>query len=211
MSKTVTPASTAAAIVAAARSSSASSSVDSRMQPRPMRSSEGSGQLRAGSVREPSLDALGAHAQNRSVPGKETRMAWNIKGSYAETCPCELMCPCLVSMDHGATYDYCRLTLVFNIREGAIEGTDVERPQGCRHRRHAEGHDRGELAARHVHRRERERRAGGQARPGLRRPARRADGRPRAARRRDARRRASARSTSRTTASATGSASSGAM
>ena len=52
-------------------------------------------------------------------------MAWNIKGSYAETCPCELMCPCLVSMDHGATYDYCRLTLVFNIREGAIEGTDV--------------------------------------------------------------------------------------
>jgi hypothetical protein len=52
-------------------------------------------------------------------------MSWSLKGSYAETCSCELMCPCLVSMDHGATYDYCRLTLVFNIREGAIEGTDV--------------------------------------------------------------------------------------
>jgi hypothetical protein len=30
-----------------------------------------------------------------------------------------------MSFDHGATYDYCRVTLVFNIREGNIEGTDV--------------------------------------------------------------------------------------
>jgi hypothetical protein len=52
-------------------------------------------------------------------------MAWNLKGSYAETCSCELMCPCNLSLDHGATYDYCRVTLVFNIREGEIEGTDV--------------------------------------------------------------------------------------
>jgi hypothetical protein len=28
-------------------------------------------------------------------------------------------------MDQGATYDYCRVTLVFNIREGEIDGTDV--------------------------------------------------------------------------------------
>jgi hypothetical protein len=28
-------------------------------------------------------------------------------------------------MDHGATYDFCRVTIVFNIREGEIEGTDV--------------------------------------------------------------------------------------
>src|SRR5204862_2723902 len=27
--------------------------------------------------------------------------------------------------DHGATYDYCRVTLLFNIKEGEIEGTDV--------------------------------------------------------------------------------------
>jgi hypothetical protein len=52
-------------------------------------------------------------------------MAWSLKGSYAETCSCELMCPCNLSFDHGATYDYCRVTLVFNIREGEIEGTDV--------------------------------------------------------------------------------------
>jgi len=30
-----------------------------------------------------------------------------------------------MSFDHGATYDYCRVTLVFNINEGEIEGTDV--------------------------------------------------------------------------------------
>jgi hypothetical protein len=35
------------------------------------------------------------------------------------------MCPCNLSFDHGATYDYCRVTLVFDIAEGEIEGTDV--------------------------------------------------------------------------------------
>jgi hypothetical protein len=35
------------------------------------------------------------------------------------------MCPCNTSLDHGATYDFCRVTLVFNIREGQIEGTDI--------------------------------------------------------------------------------------
>ena len=52
-------------------------------------------------------------------------MAWNLKGSYAETCSCELMCPCTISLDHGATYDYCRATLAFDIREGEVDGTDV--------------------------------------------------------------------------------------
>jgi hypothetical protein len=35
------------------------------------------------------------------------------------------MCPCNLSFDHGATYDFCRVTLVFNIREGQIDGTDI--------------------------------------------------------------------------------------
>jgi hypothetical protein len=52
-------------------------------------------------------------------------MSWNLRGSYAETCSCELMCPCNLSFDHGATYDYCRATLGFNIREGTVDGTDV--------------------------------------------------------------------------------------
>ena len=53
-------------------------------------------------------------------------MAWNLKGSYVETCSCELMCPCNLSLDHGATYDFCRVTLVFNIREGDVDGTKID-------------------------------------------------------------------------------------
>src|SRR3954470_10300548 len=56
-------------------------------------------------------------------------MSWNVSGSYVETCSCELMCPCNLSFDHGATYDFCRVTLVFNIRDGAVDGTDVA---GCK-------------------------------------------------------------------------------
>jgi hypothetical protein len=52
-------------------------------------------------------------------------VSWNIDGTYFETCSCELMCPCNFSFDHGATYDYCRVTLVFDIGNGEIEGTDV--------------------------------------------------------------------------------------
>jgi hypothetical protein len=38
------------------------------------------------------------------------------------------MCPCNLSFDHGATYDYCRVVLVFHIKEGDVEGTDIA---GC--------------------------------------------------------------------------------
>jgi len=53
-------------------------------------------------------------------------MTWNLEGSYAETCSCELMCPCNLTFDHGATYDYCRATLAFAIREGEVDGTDLQ-------------------------------------------------------------------------------------
>jgi hypothetical protein len=52
-------------------------------------------------------------------------MSWNLTGSYVETCSCELMCPCNLSLDHGATYDFCRSTLVFNIHEGQVEGVGI--------------------------------------------------------------------------------------
>src|SRR6185369_3845291 len=56
-------------------------------------------------------------------------MSWNLKGEYVETCSCELMCPCNLSLDHGATYDFCRVTLVFDVREGVVDGTDIA---GCK-------------------------------------------------------------------------------
>lgn len=56
-------------------------------------------------------------------------MSWNLKGSYVETCSCDLICPCDASFSHGATYDFCRVVLAFNIREGEIEATDIA---GCK-------------------------------------------------------------------------------
>jgi hypothetical protein len=52
-------------------------------------------------------------------------MSWSLRGNYVETCSCELMCPCNLSLDHGATYAFCRVTLVFNIREGSVGDTDI--------------------------------------------------------------------------------------
>src|SRR3954469_11395877 len=59
------------------------------------------------------------------VDREAVSVAWNLKGSYAETCSCELMCPCNLSFDHGATYDFCRATLAFHVRDGEIDGADV--------------------------------------------------------------------------------------
>jgi hypothetical protein len=52
-------------------------------------------------------------------------MSWSISGAYVETCSCEVICPCYASFDQGATYDFCRVTLVFDVREGDVDGTDV--------------------------------------------------------------------------------------
>jgi hypothetical protein len=52
-------------------------------------------------------------------------MAWKIDGSYFETCSCDVVCPCTASLALGATKERCNATLVFNIKSGEIEGTDV--------------------------------------------------------------------------------------
>src|ERR1700704_1512097 len=52
-------------------------------------------------------------------------MSWNLEGSYFETCSCDVICPCTASLAFGATSDRCKVTLVFNVKNGEIEGTDV--------------------------------------------------------------------------------------
>jgi hypothetical protein len=52
-------------------------------------------------------------------------MSWRISGSYFETCSCDVVCPCTASLTLGATNDYCRVVLVFNVRDGEVEGVDV--------------------------------------------------------------------------------------
>jgi len=52
-------------------------------------------------------------------------MSWNLTGSYFETCSCDVVCPCTASLSHGATQDRCRVVLVFNVKSGEVDGTDV--------------------------------------------------------------------------------------
>jgi hypothetical protein len=52
-------------------------------------------------------------------------MAWKLEGTYFETCSCEVVCPCTASLALGADYDRCRVTLVFHVVDGDVEGTDV--------------------------------------------------------------------------------------
>jgi hypothetical protein len=52
-------------------------------------------------------------------------VSWKLEGSYFETCSCDLVCPCSASMTLEATRDRCKVTLVFHIQNGDVEGTDV--------------------------------------------------------------------------------------
>jgi hypothetical protein len=52
-------------------------------------------------------------------------MSWSLQGTYFETCSCEVVCPCTVSLSLGADYDRCQATLIFNVVDGNVEGTDV--------------------------------------------------------------------------------------
>ena len=52
-------------------------------------------------------------------------MAWKLSGSYFETCSCDVICPCTASLSLGATRDRCKVVLVFNVKSGEVDGTDV--------------------------------------------------------------------------------------
>jgi hypothetical protein len=52
-------------------------------------------------------------------------VSWKLEGSYFETCSCNLVCPCTASLALSATYERCTVTLVFNVKQGEVEGTDV--------------------------------------------------------------------------------------
>ena len=52
-------------------------------------------------------------------------MSWTLQGTYFETCSCDVVCPCTASLALGATHDRCNATLIFNVKEGDVDGTDV--------------------------------------------------------------------------------------
>ncbi len=52
-------------------------------------------------------------------------MPWKLAGSYFETRPCDVVCACTASLALDATRDRCKVTLVFNVRDGDVDGIDV--------------------------------------------------------------------------------------
>lgn len=53
-------------------------------------------------------------------------MSWEIKGTYYENCSCDAVCPCTWSnMTQPATNDDCRVALLFEVEQGAIDDVDV--------------------------------------------------------------------------------------
>ena len=45
-------------------------------------------------------------------------MSWSLKGDYAESCNCDLMCPCLYLQ--SPTKGFCEAMLVWDISEGNL-------------------------------------------------------------------------------------------
>jgi hypothetical protein len=52
-------------------------------------------------------------------------MAYRIAGTYVATCNCSLLCPCPVDGPPTGPGGQCRGTVVFAIREGDLDGTDL--------------------------------------------------------------------------------------
>jgi hypothetical protein len=52
-------------------------------------------------------------------------MAYTIKGTYAGICDCRLLCPCPVDGLPTGEGDQCHGVLVFDVREGNLDNTDL--------------------------------------------------------------------------------------
>lgn len=52
-------------------------------------------------------------------------MSWKLNLSYFESCSCDVVCPCTASFALAATHDRCRVTLVFKVNDGEVDGIDV--------------------------------------------------------------------------------------
>lgn len=53
-------------------------------------------------------------------------MAWRMSGTYFESCNCDMLCPCTWSaFAAAATNDRCKVTLVYHVDEGDVDGVAV--------------------------------------------------------------------------------------
>jgi hypothetical protein len=53
-------------------------------------------------------------------------MAWNLNGTYLESCNCDSVCPCTTSgLTAPADNERCQVTLAFHVAQGEVDGVDV--------------------------------------------------------------------------------------
>src|ERR1700704_5653299 len=53
-------------------------------------------------------------------------MAWQLEGTYFESCSCDVLCPCgASSMVLPADKDRCQVVLAYHVDSGEIDGVDV--------------------------------------------------------------------------------------
>jgi len=53
-------------------------------------------------------------------------VAWQLEGTYFESCSCDAVCPCTWSaLTARATLDRCRALLAYHVQRGDIDGLDV--------------------------------------------------------------------------------------
>ncbi|MEU6551066.1 DUF1326 domain-containing protein [Streptomyces sp. NPDC046915] len=53
-------------------------------------------------------------------------MAWNVNGTYFESCNCDSVCPCTTSgLTAPADNERCQVTFAFHVARGAVDAVDV--------------------------------------------------------------------------------------
>jgi hypothetical protein len=52
-------------------------------------------------------------------------MAWRLAGTFVASCSCKLICPCAVDGPPTGPDGKCHGTIVFNVREGNLDGQDL--------------------------------------------------------------------------------------
>jgi hypothetical protein len=53
-------------------------------------------------------------------------MAWEMNGTYLESCNCDVVCPCTTSgLTAPADDERCQVTFAFHVADGQVDGVDV--------------------------------------------------------------------------------------
>ncbi|HET9477101.1 MAG TPA: DUF1326 domain-containing protein [Dehalococcoidia bacterium] len=52
-------------------------------------------------------------------------MPWQISGQYVETCNCDFVCPCVLTLMTQTTHGYCTFAMGYSIDRGSFDDTDL--------------------------------------------------------------------------------------